>query len=126
MLGAQPVLIAALALLLTSCVKMAYLATDVGRHYPPSTVVEILWKEPDRPFTVIGRVSASSDSRSEETLFRRIQERAAREGAHAVIVGGGSQTSSVVGAPLATGGMIIAPIERRRLEALAIRWNDRE
>ena len=109
---------------MSACVKMAYLPTDESVRYVPSAVVEVFWKEPDRPYKVIGRISATSDSRGEETLFRKVKDRAARAGANAIIMGGTDQTSSVIGTPVATGGTLIVPVTVRRLEALAIRWVD--
>jgi len=106
------------------CVKMAYLPTDQSVAYPPSSQVEILWKEPERPYTVIGRVSAASSDYGEEELFRRIQERARKEGAQAIIMAGTEESGSVVGIPQATGGTLIVPTTRRKLQALAIRWVD--
>ena len=48
------------------------------------------------------------------------------QGAHAIIMGGSAQSSSVIGTPLATGGTLIIPVTKHKLEALVIRWTDKE
>jgi hypothetical protein len=106
---------------LLGCVKTAYLPTDERARYAPSEQVEVLWEAPTRPYTIIGRASATSGA-GEEKIFRKLKQRAAAKGAHAIIIGGSTQAASVVGVPLATGGTIMVPATQRTLEALAIRW----
>ena len=114
--------LALLALASAGCVKMAYLPTDEAAAYPSSDRVEVFWHPPEKPYQVIGRVSASSDDYGEEELCRRVKARAAQEGAHAIIVGSIEEDQSVVGTPMATGGTLIIPTSHHRMEALAIRW----
>jgi hypothetical protein len=107
---------------LGGCVKTAYLPTDARGRYAPSTEIEVLWAAPTRPYTIIGRVSASGGEGKEEKIFRKLKQRAAAAGAQAIIMGGSTQAASVVGVPLATGGTIMVPAMQHTLEALAIRW----
>ena len=112
--------------LATGCVKIAYLPTDERARYASSNDIEVFWEEPKRPYKIIGRISASSGDFSEEEIFRRLKQRAADEGAHAIIMGGSTQSSSVIGTPLATGGTLIIPVTKHKIEALVIRWTDKE
>ena len=106
-----------LALASAGCVNLAYLPTDEEAAYTPSDRVEVLWQAPERPYQVIGRVSASSGDYGEEELFRRIKSRAAQEGAHAIIVDAIDEDQSIVGTRT-----LIIPTSHHRVEALAIRW----
>lgn len=116
-------LLALLALASAGCaIEMAYLPTDETATYPSTDRVEVFWHPPERPYEVIGRVSASSGDYGEEELFRRVKVRAAQEGAHAIIVGATEEGQSVVGIPQAKGGTLIIPTSSYRVEALAIRW----
>jgi hypothetical protein len=110
-----------LACVLGGCVKTAYLPTDERGRYAPSKEIEVFWEAPTRPYTIIGRVSATSGA-GEEKIFRKLKQRAAAKGAQALIMGGSTQTASVVGVPMATGGTLITSGRQHRLEALAIRW----
>lgn len=107
---------------LVGCVSTSFLATDSRKVYTPTAGVEVCWEPPERPYMVIGQVTAKSDGRSQEAVFERLKRRAMEEGAHGIIMRGSHADSSVVGVPAAGGGVIIAPASVERLEALAIRF----
>jgi len=117
-------LLSSVIFLATGCAKLTYLPTEERIHYAPSNDIAVFWEEPKRPYKIIGRISVYSHSLSEEGLFRKLKQRAAEEGAHAIILGGSTQTSSIRGTPAAHGGTVITPVISQRLEALVIRWTD--
>ena len=107
-----------------SCVSTSYLPTDDSVTYAPTGSIKVYWEEPQEPYVIIGRVSAKSEDVKEEKIFKGIKKKAMAVGAHAIIMGGTSQESSVVGIPSNFGGTIIAPVSSTRLAAFAIRFVD--
>ena len=111
-------------LMLAGCVTVNFLPTDESVVYDPTNSVKVYWQDPQEPYSVIGRVAVQSDDYGEEELFKQLKQKAMEAGAHAIIMSGSSQQSSVVGVPVYGGGTIIAPVTSRRLEAVAIRINE--
>jgi hypothetical protein len=102
------------------CATVSFLPNDESTTYEPTQSVKVYWEKPEEPYVVIGKVAAESVDFGEEVLFKKLKEKAMAAGAHAVIMGGASQESSVVGAPVYG----CATVEPGRLEALAIRFTD--
>ncbi len=72
----------------------------------------------------MGSTTDEGEDLDEETLFKKLKQRAMAAGAHAIIMGGTSQQSSVVGTPMSGGGTLIVPVSSTRIEAIAIRFAD--
>ena len=108
------------------CATITFLPTDESVKYPPTDSVEIYWQQPQKPYYIIGKVSAKSEDFGEGTLFKMLKKKAMAEGAHAIIMGGTSQEGSVVGGPVYGGGTWIAPVISTRLEGIAIRFIEEE
>ena len=106
------------------CASITFLPTDESATYAPTESIKVYWEKPQESYTIIGRVSAESEDFDEETLFKKLKQKAMAVGAHAIIMGGTSQQSSVVGIPTYGGGTLIAPVSSTRLEAIAIRFAD--
>lgn len=106
------------------CASITYLPTDESATYSPTESIKVYWETPKEPYTIIGRVSVESEGLSEESLFKKLKQKAMSVGAHAIIMGGTSQQSSVVGTPMYGGGTLIVPVSSTRLDALAIRFAD--
>jgi hypothetical protein len=104
------------------CATISFLPTNESVEYPPTDSVEIYWQQPDKPFKIIGRVSAESGDFGEETLFKMLKKKAMAEGAHAIIVGGTSEEGSAVGMPVYGSGTMIVPVIHTRIEGIAIRF----
>jgi hypothetical protein len=113
-----------LALLFTcfGCATITFLPTDDSAKYPPTDSIEIYWKEPHKPYYIIGKVSAKSEDFGEDTLYKMLKKKAMAAGAHAIIMGGTSQGTSVVTYPMYGGGATFIPITSTRLEGIAIRF----
>jgi hypothetical protein len=105
-------------------ITITFLPTDESATYAPTESIKVYWEEPKESYTIIGRVSAESMDLDEETLFKKLKQKAMAAGAHAIIMGGTSQQSSVVGIPMSGGGTLIAPVSSTRLDAIAIRFAD--
>ena len=86
--------------------------------------MEIYWQQPQRPYKIIGKVSAKSEDYGEGTLFKMLKKKAMESGAHAIIMGGTGQGTSVVAYPTYGGGAAIIPITSTRIEGIAIRFVD--
>ena len=110
-------------LVLYSCVSTTFLPTDESVKYAPTNSIKVYWEDPQDPYTIIGRVTVESGDYSEETLFIKLKQKAMEVGAHAIIMTGTSQQSSVVGVPVYGGGTIIAPVSSTRLDAIAIHFD---
>ncbi len=106
------------------CVSTTFLPTDESAIYAPTESIKVYWEEPQKSYTIIGRVSAESEDLDEETLFKELKQKAMAAGAHAIIMGGTSQQSSVVGTPIYGGGTLIVPVSSTRIDAMAIRFAD--
>jgi hypothetical protein len=110
---------------LIGCAKVNYLPRSTSTTYQPTTDVEILWTSPTRPFTELGLITVESDSLSEESMLTKLRQRAMKAGAHAVIMAGpGEKAPGAIAVPIAGGGFVMAPIDRRRMQGLAIRYSD--
>ncbi len=106
------------------CTSVAFLPTDESATYAPTESIKVYWEKPQESYTIIGRVSAKSDDSGEEPLFKKLKQKAMAVGAHAIIMGGTSQQSSVVGTPMYGGGTLIVPVSSTRIDAYAIRFAD--
>jgi hypothetical protein len=102
----------------------SFLPTDESATYAPTESIQVYWKEPQESYTIIGRVSAESEDLDEETLFKELKQKAMAAGAHAIIMGGTTKQSSVVGTPMSGGGTLIVPVSSTRIDAMAIRFAD--
>ncbi|HEC15602.1 MAG TPA: hypothetical protein ENI99_03375 [Sedimenticola sp.] len=110
--------------LITGCASVSYLPVDKSITYPPTDNLEVFWKEPNKNYKIIGKISVESGDLGEEELFEELKNKAMAVGAHAIIMGGTSKQSSVVGTPVYGGGTVIVPVTETRLEAIAIRFDD--
>ena len=106
------------------CATVTFLPTDETVKYPPTDSVEIYWQQPEKPYKIIGKVSAKSEDYGEGTLFKMLKKKAMAVGAHAIIMGGTGQGTSVVTYPMYGGGATIIPITSTRIEGIAIRFVD--
>ena len=118
------VLLLVFLLLLYGCATVTFLPTDETVKYAKTNSVKVYWENPQIPYTTIGRVTIQSGDYGEETLFKKLKQKAMDVGAHAIIMAGTSQKSSVVGTPVYGGGSIIVPVTSTRLDAIAIRITD--
>ena len=106
------------------CATVAFLPTDESVTYPPTDSIEIYWDLPQKPYEIIGKVSARSDDFGEKTLFKMLKKKAMAAGAHAIIMGGTGQGTSVITYPIYGGGYSVIPITSTRIEGIAIRFVD--
>ena len=106
------------------CASITFLPTDESATYVPTESIKVYWEEPQESYTIIGRVSAKSEDLDEESIFKKLKQKAMAAGAHAIIMGGTSQQNSVVGMPMYGGGTLIVPVSSTRLDAFAIRFAD--
>jgi len=116
-------ILAVLILFASGCVSVSYLPSDDSRTYPPTTSVKVFWEKPDVPYTVLGMITAESGDVGEEKIFAKLKKRAMKLGAHGLLMGNSSQTASAFGTFNQGTGYVI-PIEKHRLEAIAIRFNE--
>ncbi len=112
--------VATLCLALVGCVRTAFLPTNPSQRFEPTDSVEVFWKEPTRPYLIIGQVSAEAGSSHQERTFSQLKELARQAGAHAVIML--DEKTSIMGVPTTSGGTLI--VGRLRMKAYAIRWRD--
>ena len=106
-------------LLVTASVILSACTTGSGtrtsrRLYQPtqSSEVEILFREPTRPFTVVGPISSfGAPIAAENAMYRAVQKEAAELGANAIIVEGPGIGRNYDGFR-----------RGKALQALAIRW----
>ena len=110
----------------TGCASVTFLPTDESVKYPPTDSVEIYWQQPQRPYKIIGKVSAQSEDYGEGTLFKMLKKKAMAAGAHAIIMGGTSQAGSAAGFPAYGGGTYVVPVIQTRIEGIAIRFIEEE
>ena len=109
------VILAIASVLLSACTMGSGTRTSRRLYQPTqSSYVEILFREPTRPFTVVGPVSSfGAPLAAENAMYRAIQKEAAELGADAVIV----EESGIMR------NEIYGPARRgKALQALAIRW----
>ena len=111
-------------LALCGCASTTFLPADASVKYAPTDSLKVYWEKPQKPYTIIGRVTIESGDYSEETLFIKLKQKAMAVGAQAIIMEGTSQQSSVVGTPMYGGGTLIVPVTSTRLDAIAIRYKD--
>ena len=112
------VILATASVMLSACTTGSGTRTSRRLYQPTQSAdVEILFREPTRPFTVVGPVgSFGAPLAAENAMYRAVQKEAAELGAHAVIIEGPS-----------SGGIgrneIYGLVRRgKALQALAIRW----
>ena len=113
---------AILALFLSSCVSVSYLPTDEMRSYPPTNSLKVFWEKPDEPHTVLGMLIA--EDHGEEELFSALKKKAMSIGAHGIIMKAPSQQIRIHGYSSSRYGILSAD-RSHRLEALAIRFNEK-
>ena len=107
------------------CVSISFLPKDESIKYSPTDSVEVYWEEPQESYFIIGKIIVESEDYGEEELFKRLKQKAMEVGAYAIIMTGSNQQSSVYGTPM-NGGTLILSGTRRRLEAFAIRFENKE
>ena len=85
-----PVILAISSVTLSACTTGSGTRTSRRLYQPTkSSDVEILFREPTRPFTVVGPVSCfGAPIAAENAMYRAVQKEAAELGADAVIVEG--------------------------------------
>jgi len=110
-----------LILLLAGCMSISFLPT-ADTIYEPTTSLEIYWEKPEKPYSIIGKISVRSDMYSEKQLFEQIKIKAMEIGANALIMSDTSTDQEIVGIPAYGGGTNIIPFEMITIKALAIRF----
>jgi hypothetical protein len=107
------VILAIASVILSSCTTGSGTRTSRRLYQPTNSAdVEILFREPTRPFIVVGPVSSfGAPIAAENAMYRAIQKEAAELGAHAIIVEG-----------LGIGRNYDGFRRGKALQALAIRW----
>ena len=107
------ILLAITSVILSACTTGSGTRTSRRLYQPTqSSDVEILFREPTRPFTVVGPVSSfGAPIAAENAMYRAVQKEAAELGADAVIIEG-------PGIGLNYNGFR----RGKALQALAIRW----
>ncbi len=104
-----------LAAMLASCTIGSGTRTSRRLYQPTQAAnVEILFREPAQPYTVVGPVSSRGDSlASENAMYRAVQKEAAELGADAVLVAGAGVTRAYD---------IYGTEGSKTLQCLAIKW----
>lgn len=105
----------------SGCATITFLPADDSATYAPTESLKVYWEEPQRPYMVIGAVSAQSGDFPERVLFEKLKRKAMAAGAHAIIMGKTNYSPTVV---LLSGGTYIAHVIR--IEALAVRFTNEE
>ena len=107
------VIVTITAVILSACTMGSGTRTSRRLYQPTqSSHVEILFREPTRPFTVVGPVSSfGAPLAAENAMYRAVQKEAAELGADAVIVEGSGIGRNYDGFR-----------RGKALQALAIRW----
>jgi hypothetical protein len=101
------------AVILSACTMGSGTRTSRRLYQPTkSSNVEILFREPTRPFTVVGPVSSvGAPLAAENAMYRAVQKEAAELGANAIIIEG-----------VGIGPNYNGFRRGKALQALAIRW----
>jgi len=107
------------------CISISFLPNDESITYSPTDSVKVFWDAPKDSYFIIGKVIVESEDYNEEQLFKRLKQKAMEVGAHAIIMVSSNQQNSIYGTPM-NGGTLIISETRRRLEAIAIRFKERE
>ena len=84
-------LIGVFSLMIVSCGTIGGATRTSKTVYQPTNAasVEILWKEPRRPYDVIGQVRSNGGClASDDAVYRSMQKEAAELGAHAILIQG--------------------------------------
>ena len=107
------ILLAITSVILSACTTGSGTRTSRRLYQPTqSSDVEILFREPTRPFTVVGPVSSfGAPIAAENAMYRAVQKEAAELGADAVIIEGPGIGPNYNGFR-----------RGKALQALAIRW----
>ena len=84
------VILATASVILSACTTGSGTRTSRRLYQPTqSSEVEILFREPTRPFTVVGPVSSfGAPIAAENAMYRAVQKEAAELGANAIIIEG--------------------------------------
>ena len=109
-----PIIIGLLCAVILSACTMGSGTRTSRRLYQPtkSSDIEILFREPTRPFTVVGPVSSfGAPIAAENAMYRAVQKEAAELGANAIIIEGPGIGPNYNGFR-----------RGKALQALAIRW----
>ena len=108
------ILLAITSVILSACTKGSGTRTSRRLYQPThSSDVEILFREPTQPFTVVGPVSSfGAPIAAENAMYRAVQKEAAELGANAIIVEGPGIGRNYDGFR-----------RGKALQALAIRWS---
>ena len=107
------VILAITSVILSACTMGSGTRTSRRLYQPTqSSDVEILFREPTRPFTVVGPVSSlGAPLAAENAMYRAVQKEAAELGANAIIIEG-----------VGIGPNYNGFRRGKALQALAIRW----
>jgi hypothetical protein len=107
------VMLAVTSVILSACTMGSGTRTSRRLYQPTqSSYVEILFREPNRPFTVVGPVSSfGAPLAAENAMYRAAQKEAAELGANAIIIEGPGIGPNYNGFR-----------RGKALQALAIRW----
>jgi len=105
---------------LSGCATISYLPST-SQKFSPTQSVEILWEKPQRSYIELGQISVESADYSEETLFKKLKQKAMEIGADAVIIRSTKPYTKTMGSWVFVGSTTV-----RRIEALAIKWKSEE
>lgn len=108
---------------LIGCATISYLPS-ASRTFAPTTFVEILWEKPqNRSYIILGQIGAESSDFSEETLLKKIKQRAMKIGADAIIMTSTKVYQEPAGSWFEGSGFLFSS-SAHRIEGLAIKWNE--
>jgi len=95
-------------LLLTGCATLSYFPS-IDRVYTPTSHVEVLFREPQKDYIIIGKIISEGDIWSHKTLLEKIKKKAMQVGADAILVTEAGHFQGEFGTC-------------QKVEALALKW----
>ncbi len=109
-------------LLLSGCASTHYEAVDPDVSFEATQAVEVFETKPARPHTVIGVVSATSDTMDAAALLESLKQKAMSVGAEGIILQETESELATSSDPAAGGGEFVTSRVVKRLSAQAIRF----
>ncbi len=104
---------------LLGCATVSFLPATNFQSLSPSQSVEILYEKPQKSYIVLGKIIAESGDVSNETLYKRLKQKAMETGADAVIIENTTPYAQTSGSLF-----FISSSPVYRLEGLAIKWKE--
>jgi len=96
---------------LLGCASVSFLPATNFQGFFPSQSVEILFEKPQKSYIILGKITAESGDISENSLYKKLKQKAINVGADAVII----ENTGPAGTDY-LGGVV------HRIEGLAIKW----